>query len=109
MNPIYKMMLAEAIISECHRLNVQEMIEPMWYPNPANENGIAVLGEPLPGYLGEEVTDKEIELSATMAAPYELWWCRAVAKQNDLSPKFMDKMYYNQALDNPLEIVENNA
>ena len=88
-----KVMVTRNILSEARRLHVREMLEHMWFTDSAG--GIVVEGDALPGYTGEDITCDEISAVATASADFELWWCRAAAKQVGISVGYMDWFWHN--------------
>jgi len=92
---MWKEKLAKEIIDEAQRLNVREMIEPMW--GWGTDGNIHVEGEDLPGFESEDVTAEELDKVATASADFELWWCRAIANKKNLSIPFIDWYWYSHS------------
>jgi hypothetical protein len=78
---------------------IEDKIESMYGTLP--DNTIFCWGDDLPGCFGSVVTAKELEDAASTSAPFELWWCRVIAKQIGLNVPYMDWFYHNYKLNMP--------
>lgn len=87
-DPMWKTKLAEHII-ECAAKKENDI---KFYIR----NGKVVIEEVTGGYMGVPMTTEEIQTVSTATTPPELWWCRAVAKQQGLSIAFMDWYWWDK-------------